>query len=101
MSKKMLGTANVGPDVFHYIDYQAYVFQGMMVNQFERSTYDCQGGHCQFPSDLEKEGKIRGTAVLEAYHIATGKTGEWVGIMISIIVAYRILGYLALSLRKH
>ncbi|MBE3050448.1 ABC transporter permease, partial [Candidatus Bathyarchaeota archaeon] len=30
--------------VFHYIDYQAYVFQGMMVNEFKGRTYDCGVG---------------------------------------------------------
>ena len=26
--------------VFHYIDYQAYAFQGMMVNELKYRTYD-------------------------------------------------------------
>ena len=72
----------------------------MMVNQFEKTIYECEGGHCLFPSDLQSSGQIRGTAILEAYHIATGKTGEWVGIAISIVVGYRILGYLILRFRR-
>ncbi|KAF2207069.1 hypothetical protein CERZMDRAFT_88832 [Cercospora zeae-maydis SCOH1-5] len=28
-------------DVLHYIDYRAYVFQGMMVNEFKERTYNC------------------------------------------------------------
>ncbi|OQD82960.1 hypothetical protein PENANT_c019G07340 [Penicillium antarcticum] len=32
--------------VFHYIDYQAYVFQGMMVNEFSKRNYSCGDG-CQ------------------------------------------------------
>jgi len=93
------------PDVFHYIDYQAYVFQGMMVNQFKNTIYSCDstvdGYQCMYPSDLQTQGKIRGTAVLDAYHYthATGKQWEWVGIMLAIIVVYRILGYLVLLLR--
>lgn len=100
----------LGADVFHYIDYQGYVFEGMMVNQFKESIYDCapvvgasggsSGTQCMYPSDLQSEGKIRGTAVLEAFHIAPDKTAEWVGIMIAIIAAYRILGYVALRLRR-
>lgn len=27
--------------VLHYVDYQAYVFQGMMVNEFKDRVYDC------------------------------------------------------------
>ncbi|KAJ9607414.1 hypothetical protein H2200_008487 [Cladophialophora chaetospira] len=95
--------------VFHYIDYQAYVFQGMMVNQFRSTTWDCaresaSGGYqCMYPSDLQSQGKIRGTAVLQAYKYSwsDSKVGEWIGIMFAIILAYRILGYLILMLRKH
>ncbi len=56
-----------------------------------------------YPSDLQSQGKIRGTAVLQAYKYpwSDGKVGEWIGIMFAIILAYRILGYLVLTLRKH
>ena len=107
-----LGTLNVfWKYVFHYIDYQAYVFQGMMVNEFENRTYNCAIApgsststpkyECMYPSDLQSEGKIRGTAVLEAYRYPTNRVGEWVGILVCIITAYRILGFLALWARKH
>ena len=91
--------------VFHYIDYQAYVFQGMLVNEFESRTFDCAGSaqsgyHCMYESDLASVGKIRGTAVLDAFNYHTGLEGTWVGIMIGIIVCYRILGWLVLVLRK-
>src|ERR1700753_3996158 len=99
-------TDNQCLDVFHYIDYQAYVFQGMMVNQFRSTIWDCAKSsvpgefQCMYPSDLEPQGKIRGTAVLRAYRYAWSddKIGEWIGIMLAIILAYRILGYLVLVL---
>ncbi|KAF7189210.1 ABC transporter G family member 15 [Pseudocercospora fuligena] len=91
--------------VFHYIDYQAYVFQGMMVNEFKERTYNCDrlgdGYACQYPSDLNAEGRIDGSAVLSAFKIATDKQGQWFGIMIAIIIAYRILGYVALRFRTN
>ena len=91
--------------VFHYIDYQAYVFQGMMVNEFKDRTYDCavgEGGQpqCMYPSDLNEEGKIRGTDILKMFDINTGLEGTWIGIMIGIIAGYRLLGYLALRFLK-
>ncbi|KAH6686434.1 ATP-binding cassette sub-family G member 5 [Plectosphaerella plurivora] len=87
--------------VFHYIDYQAYVFQGMMVNEFSHSTYRCQqlpSGefNCMYPSSLNSEGKIDGGAVLEALKIPRGREGQWIGIMIAIIFVYRVLAYLVL-----
>ncbi|KAJ9642112.1 uncharacterized protein PV06_03317 [Exophiala oligosperma] len=103
-----LGTLNVfWKYVFHYIDYQSYVFQGMMANQFRSTIWNCDklasGYQCMYTSDLESEGKIRGTAVLRAYKYpwSDDKIGEWIGIMFAIIFAYRILGYLALVIKKH
>lgn len=91
--------------VFHYIDYQAYVFQGMLVNEFEYRTFDCAGSadtgyQCMYQSDLAPVGKIRGTAILDAFNYETGLVGEWLGIMIGIIVGYRILGWLVLVFKK-
>ncbi len=91
--------------VFHYIDYQAYVFQGMLVNEFQNRTYNCAGSaekgwQCMYDSDLASVGKIRGTAILEAFNYQTGLEGTWIGIMIGIIAGYRILGWLVLVIKK-
>ncbi|EYE96840.1 putative ABC transporter [Aspergillus ruber CBS 135680] len=87
--------------VFHYIDYQAYVFQGMMVNEFGRRNYSCGGGcRCMYSTDLEEQCLIRGTGVLEQYGYGTGNTGKWVGILVGIIAGYRILGWLVLIWRR-
>ncbi|KAL3463922.1 P-loop containing nucleoside triphosphate hydrolase protein [Aspergillus heterothallicus] len=87
--------------VFHYIDYQAYVFQGMMVNEFAERIYDCDSAcNCMYQTDLVDQCQIRGTGVLHAYGYATGRTGKWVGILIGIIAVYRLFGYFALVLRR-
>ncbi|KAJ5627337.1 hypothetical protein N7528_004764 [Penicillium herquei] len=87
--------------VFHYIDYQAYVFQGMMVNEFSNRIYSCGDGcQCMYNTDLASQCQIRGTGVLESYGYATGRTGKWVGILIGIIAVYRLFGWVALHLKK-
>jgi hypothetical protein len=87
--------------VFHYIDYQAYVFQGMMVNEFSERTYSCgEGCECMYQSELASQCMIPGQAVLDTYEYKTGKTGEWVGILLVIVLGYRLLGWLALWARK-
>jgi energy-coupling factor transporter ATP-binding protein EcfA2/ABC-type multidrug transport system permease subunit len=91
--------------VFHYIDYQAYVFRGMMVNEFHGRTYRCAGNEvtgcsCAYESELSGQCKIDGKAVLQYYDYPTGQLGETVSIMIGIIAVYRVLGYLALRFRK-
>ena len=84
----------------------------MLVNQFRSTIWDCaeapsSSGHqkfqCMYPSDLESEGKIHGTAVLRAYRYSysDGEIGKWIGIMFGIIFVYRILGYLVLVAKKH
>jgi hypothetical protein len=87
--------------VFHFIDYQAYVFQGMIVNEFGKRTYSC-GSDCQcmYQTELADQCRIDGKAVLKVYGYSTDKVGEWVGILIAIIAGYRLLGWAVLVLRK-
>lgn len=85
--------------VTHYIDYQAYVFQGLLVNEFKDRIYTCGQQGCGYPTG-GLEYAIPGTSVLDRYGYATGKEGQWVGIMIAIIVVYRLLGWVVLRLRR-
>ncbi|KAF2478469.1 hypothetical protein BDY17DRAFT_306237 [Neohortaea acidophila] len=66
--------------IFHYIDYQAYVFQGMMVNQFKDGVYECDrvGNRysCQYPSPLNTQVKIEGVAILKDFKIRRNQEGE-------------------------
>ncbi|KAI9846743.1 MAG: hypothetical protein M1838_001150 [Thelocarpon superellum] len=87
--------------VFHYIDYQTYVFQGMMVNEFADRTYSCDANcNCMYQTALASECRIAGAGVLEAYGYSGGRTGEWVGILLGIVVGYRLLGWVVLWLRR-
>ena len=86
--------------VFHYWDYQAYVFQGMMINEFGSRTYTCAPGcRCMYPTG-DLQCAIPGESVLQAYGYRTGGAGKWVGIMIAIIAGYRVAGWIVLFLRK-
>ncbi|KAF2854342.1 ATP-binding cassette transporter-like protein [Plenodomus tracheiphilus IPT5] len=92
--------------VFHYIDYQAYVFRGMMVNEFGKRNYACEvveGGGCQcmYPSGLQDQCLVEGKAVLGRYGYNTENMGRYVGYMLLIVFAYRVLGWVVLVLRKH
>ncbi|EDU40687.1 ATP transporter [Pyrenophora tritici-repentis Pt-1C-BFP] len=92
--------------VFHYIDYQAYVFRGMMVNEFGRRDYSCErlasgGCHCLYPSGLQEQCLVEGKAVLGVYGFGTGGQGKYVGFLLVIVFVYRVLGWAVLYFRKH
>lgn len=92
--------------VFHYIDYQAYVFRGMMVNEFGSRDYRCSqmadgSCFCSYPSQKAEQCLVDGNAVLESYGYGTGNVGKYVGYMIVIIFVYRLFGWAALWARKH
>ncbi|KAK6512390.1 hypothetical protein TWF481_001276 [Arthrobotrys musiformis] len=84
-----------------YIDYQSYVFQGMMVNEFSRRNYECgEGCHCMYSTPLEDQCMIDGDGVLAVYGYKTGKNGEWAGILVAIIFGYRLLSWVVLKIKR-
>jgi len=92
--------------VFHYIDYQAYVFRGMMVNEFGNRNYSCErvaDGSCQcmYPSALQDQCLVEGKAVLSMYGFGTGNKGKYVGYLLVIVFVYRLMGWAVLYFRKH
>ncbi len=74
----------------------------MMVNEFASRTYSCGPPPCtcKYQTALAHQCAIDGKGVLATYGYKTGKTGEWVGILVAIVVAYRVLGWVALCLKK-
>jgi hypothetical protein len=92
--------------VFHYIDYQAYVFRGMMVNEFGSRNYECERladdtCQCMYPSALQDQCKIEGKAVLGVYGYDAENLGKYVGYLLVIVSVYRLLGWAVLYVRKH
>ncbi|KAJ4171376.1 hypothetical protein NW754_013145 [Fusarium falciforme] len=87
--------------VFSYWDYQKYVFEGMMINEFSDRAYACgEGCRCMYDSHMADQCKIDGQAVLDQYGYETGHMGRDVGIMISIIFGYRLASWTVLRVRK-
>lgn len=92
--------------VFSYIDYQSYVFRGMMINEFNQRRYDCglptaNGCQCMYAAEiLDGRCSIDGKDILKMYGYDTVSLGSKVAIMFGIIVGYRLLGYLVLYVRR-
>lgn len=86
---------------FYWVDYQRYVFQGMMFNQFKDTVYTCgEGCHCMYSSPLEKLCKIDGSAVLTALGYGKEQHGLWIGLLIALIFVLRFAMYIVLRLKK-
>ncbi|KSA01498.1 uncharacterized protein AC631_02719 [Debaryomyces fabryi] len=86
---------------FYWINYQRYVFQGMMFNEFEHRIFDCDSNcHCLYESSLSSQCKIAGTAVLENLGYSNNDKGLWIGILIVLIFVFRLGSYAALKVRK-
>lgn len=83
---------------FHYIDYQSYVFQGMMHNEFDQRNFTCRplpGGQCDCAYDtaLKDECLIKGDAVPASYGLGDAFAARSILAMVAIIVAYRLLAW--------
>lgn len=87
--------------VFSYWDYQKYVFEGMMVNEFTGREYGCgEGCQCIYQTELANQCLIAGEGVLAQYGYQPGYLGKNVGIMIGIVAGYRIAAWLVLVLKR-
>ncbi|KAL2140645.1 hypothetical protein VTI28DRAFT_3541 [Corynascus sepedonium] len=94
---------------FHFWDYQKYVFENMMINEFAARVYTCAGAggetgegscQCMWQTDLADQCLIRGQGVLDQYGYKPGHMGKDVGIMMAIILGYRVAGWVVLKLKK-
>jgi len=53
-----------------------------------------------YQTPLADQCLIQGTGVLDNYGYKNGETGKWVGILLAIVLGYRLLGWLVLYLRR-
>ncbi|KAK2011104.1 ABC transporter [Colletotrichum eremochloae] len=88
--------------VFHYWDYQKYVFEGMMRNEFAQRSYACgEGCQCMYQTPLAAECRIAGQGVLDTYGYTEDHFARNVAIMIAIIAGYRIAAWVVLKIKKN
>lgn len=74
----------------------------MLVNEFgyERS-YTCGPGcQCMYETALSPHCMIDGKGVLALYGYKPGNEGKWIGIMLAIVLGYRVLGWGAIWWKK-
>jgi len=91
----------------HFIDYQTYAFDLLVVNDLRGLVFDCAieadgSCHCDYPSSLISQGlcQLRGEDVLDSLGIGGINTGLYAGILVVITLVFRLLLYLVLVLKK-
>lgn len=77
----------------------------MMVNEFSGRNYTCPstpdgGCDCMYQTPLANECMIAGQGVLDQYGYQTGHTGLYVGILLCIVLVYRLLTWVVLVMKK-
>jgi len=87
--------------VFYYIDYQAYVFRGLVVNEFGYRVYACGDGcQCMYDTALKNQCMIDGAGVLEQYGFDINGEAKSVGIVIAIVLVLRLMGWAAMQWKR-
>ncbi|SPO26351.1 related to ATP-binding cassette protein (ABC) transporter [Ustilago trichophora] len=88
----------------HWIDYETYAFDILVKNDFKGLVFTCQGSvkegtcNCSFPSSLVQSGMcaVSGEDVLNALQINGISVGLYAGILVVIVLVYRVLFYAVL-----
>lgn len=84
---------------FYYWNSQGYVFQGILVSQLDGETYSCGAGcHCRYAS-LPGQCHISGKTVLDQYGINAEDQRRNVGIVVAIVLGYRLAAWVLLKMR--
>jgi ABC-type multidrug transport system ATPase subunit len=87
--------------VFYYIDYQAYVFRGLVVNEFGYRVYTCGDGcQCMYDTVLKDQCMNDGAGVLEQYGFELDGEAKSIGIVLAIVLVLRLMGWAAMQWRR-
>ena len=96
---------------FYWVDYQRYVFQGLMWNEFAGREYHCENMGssgaarywCMYEAIEGKPGRFEGKTVLRSLGYEKEERRLWVGLLVAIIVVMRLMtaAYLAFVKRRN
>lgn len=89
-----------------YVNYEAYVFQAMMINEFARRTYSCATNDitqcsCVHETPTTEACSMKGHHILQLYDIKVDGIATRLVAVLAIITVLRILAWLVLRLRRH
>lgn len=97
---------------FHFMDYQTFAFEILAKNDFVGEVFNCDSAKlpsgdcsCVFPASAETiaqygQCKVSGQDVIDYLEFGGISIGGYAGIIVSIIVLYRVMLYLLLLIRR-
>eukprot|EP00300_Choanocystis_sp_HF-7_P017380 c19713_g1_i1.p1 GENE.c19713_g1_i1~~c19713_g1_i1.p1 ORF type:complete len:659 (+),score=154.82 c19713_g1_i1:59-1978(+) len=84
----------------HFWSYQKYPFEAMVKWGFEGQEFDCGAScHCVFPTTSNLTCAFTGEDVLREFDYSDVNPEHWIGVLIGMIIGYRILFWVALKYR--
>ncbi|RDA87719.1 hypothetical protein CP532_1765 [Ophiocordyceps camponoti-leonardi (nom. inval.)] len=82
-------------------NYQKYVFEGMMRNEFASRNYSCGPGcHCMYNTASASRCEIEGKAILDQYGFTHNNTVRDICILVAIILVFRFAAWITLRIKK-
>ncbi|KAH9476836.1 ABC transporter G family member 11 [Psilocybe cubensis] len=90
---------------FHYMDYQKYAFELMTNSDLRGLSFTCDtiiNGTCacSYPSSTPDTCTVSGQDVLNYLDIGNIESKHWIGILISIVIIYRLFLFFALKTKS-
>ncbi|KAH9475695.1 ABC transporter G family member 11 [Psilocybe cubensis] len=90
---------------FHYMDYQKYAFELMTNSDLRGLTFTCDTivdgvCACSYPSSTPSTCTVSGQDILNYLDIGHITDRKWIGILVSIVILYRIALFLALKTKS-
>ncbi|GHJ89438.1 hypothetical protein NliqN6_5840 [Naganishia liquefaciens] len=82
---------------FHWMDYQTYAFELIANSDLRGLMFRCEASGCPYPSSIGP-GMVSGYDVLDDLGIGGINYGAWCGILVGILVLYRVALWMALKL---
>ncbi|KJZ75810.1 hypothetical protein HIM_04634 [Hirsutella minnesotensis 3608] len=87
--------------VFFHWNFQKYVFESLLVNELSEREYSCGSGcQCMYISPSASQCRVTGKAVLAQQGFPTEQNAKSIGIIVAIIVGYRLVAYAVLKASK-
>lgn len=84
----------------HFINYETYAFDLLATTDLKNLLFPCNSCECQWPKSAHGSCASSGNRIIEVLQLDEVPIGGQAGILISIIVIYRILFYVVLKLQR-